>query len=112
VKLTSSLTTPTRRASMKKTMIDGGYPRAFVEETIDLAFLAIDRAIDAVTTTCAVTPHPVVMMQAQSMAMQLLAVEFEFQAKAHVEAMTDISRAHGEEPNGMMSTDPAAKGKG
>jgi len=108
MKLTSSLTTQSRRDEMKRQMIEGGYPRAFVEQTIDLAFQAVDRSVAVVSEVTALAEQPIVMIQAQTMACQLLAIEFEKLAEIHVGAMTELAQAHGDVPVCLMSSDPAA----
>ncbi len=109
MKLKSTLTTMTRRKEMKRTMIEGGFPAGFVEETVDLAFQAIDKALETVSTTCDLGSQAIVSIQAQSIALQLLEIEVRHLSEAHIAAITDMSRnMSGEEPIGFVSRDPGA----
>lgn len=111
MKLTSGITTPTRRAAMKKQMIDTGYPLPFVEEAVDLAFLAVDRSVEAVSAVCGTASQAIVMIQAQTMATQLLAAEFDTIARVHVSAMEDISAKFGDAPVDLVSSDPKGEAR-
>ena len=104
------LTTDSRRREMVRQFIESGTPAAFGHECVDLAFAAVDKAVESVMSVCGHTPNAGVRIQALIMAMRVAATEFALQAETYEQAGRDFAKEMNLSSGTIMCREPGQQG--